>query len=41
MGNMLGLGNNLLGGLYTNFEKMDRAHITTTIPVQTTIPVKI
>jgi hypothetical protein len=39
MGSMLGLGNNLLGGLYTNFEKMDRAHITTTIPVQTTIPV--
>ena len=30
----------LLGGLYTNFEKMDRAHITTTIPVETTIPVK-
>ena len=36
----LGLGNNLLGGLYSNFEKMDRAHITTTIPVETTIPVK-
>lgn len=30
----------LLSGLYTNFEKMDRAHITTTIPVETTIPVK-
>ena len=40
VGNVLGLGNNLLGGLYTNFEKMDRAHITTTIPVETTIPVK-
>ena len=40
MGSVLGIGNNLLGGLYTNFEKMDRAHITTTIPVQTTIPVK-
>lgn len=40
MGSVLGLGNNLLGGLYTNFEKMDRAHITSTIPVQTTIPVK-
>lgn len=39
-GTVLGLGNNLLGGLYTNFEKMDRAHITTTIPVETTIPVK-
>ena len=37
---VLGLGNNLLGGLYSNFEKMDRAHITTTIPVETTIPVK-
>ncbi|MBC7879046.1 MAG: hypothetical protein H7Y59_17895 [Anaerolineales bacterium] len=40
MGSVLDLGNNLLGGLYTNFEKMDRAHITSTIPVQTTIPVK-
>jgi hypothetical protein len=30
----------LLGGLFTNFEKMDRAHITTSIPVETTIPVK-
>jgi hypothetical protein len=38
--NVMGLGNSLLGGLYTNFEKMDRAHITTTIPVETTIPVK-
>lgn len=36
----LGLGNDLLGGLYSNFEKMDRAHITSTIPVETTIPVK-
>jgi hypothetical protein len=34
------IGNGLLGGLYTNFEKMDRAHITRTIPVETTIPVK-
>ncbi|MDD2922094.1 MAG: hypothetical protein PHQ36_07385 [Anaerolineales bacterium] len=34
------LGPNLLGGLYTNFEKMDAAHITTNIPVETTIPVK-
>ena len=40
VGYMLGLGNDLLGGLYKNFEKMDRAHITTTIPVETTIPVK-
>ena len=34
------LGNGLLGGLYTNFEKMDNAHITRTIPVNATIPVK-
>jgi hypothetical protein len=27
-------------GLYTNFEKMDRAHITRTVPVETMIPVK-
>jgi hypothetical protein len=37
---LLKMGDSLLGGLYTNFEKMDRAHITTTIPVETTIPVK-
>lgn len=30
----------LLGGLYENFEKMDSAHITKTIPVDATIPVK-
>ena len=40
MGSALNIGNSVLGGLYTNFEKMDRAHITSTIPVQTTIPVK-
>jgi hypothetical protein len=34
------IGSGVLGGLYTNFEKMDRAHITRTIPVETTIPVK-
>ena len=34
------IGPDLLGGLYTNFEKMDAAHITSTIPVETTIPVK-
>jgi hypothetical protein len=34
------MGVGLLGGLYTNFEKMDRAHIITNIPVETTIPVK-
>ena len=38
--NLLVLGNQLFGGLYINFEKMDRAHITSTIPVETTIPVK-
>jgi len=37
---MLNLGTSILGGLYTNFEKMDRAHITTTIPINTTIPVQ-
>jgi len=40
IGSAMKMGNGLLGGLYTNFEKMDRAHITTTIPVETTIPVK-
>jgi hypothetical protein len=40
VGSIINMGNGLLGGLYTNFEKMDRAHITTTIPVETTIPVK-
>ena len=40
LSNALNIGNGLLGGLYTNFEKMDRAHITTTIPVTTEIPVK-
>lgn len=38
--NVANLGAGLLGGLYTNFEKMDRAHIITNIPVETTIPVK-
>ena len=38
--NMIGIGDKLLGDLYVNFEKMDRAHITTTIPVESTIPVK-
>jgi hypothetical protein len=40
LGSVMNIGNGLLGGLYTNFEKMDRAHITTTIPVETMIPVK-
>ncbi len=37
---LLNMGTDLLGGLYGNFEKMDRAHITTDIKVETTIPVK-
>ena len=40
VGNALNLGNSFLGGLYTNFEKMDRAHITRDVQVNTTIPVK-
>lgn len=36
--NIANLGSGVLGGLYTNFERMDAAHIKTTIPVQTTIP---
>jgi hypothetical protein len=40
VGSAMNMGNYLLGGLFTNFEKMDRAHITTTIPVKTEIPVK-
>ncbi|HVN14323.1 MAG TPA: hypothetical protein VMT73_01165 [Anaerolineales bacterium] len=34
-------GSNILGGLYTNFEKMDRASIKTTIPVDAQIPLNI
>lgn len=30
----------LLGGLYTNFVDMDKAHIKTTIPVSTQVPAK-
>lgn len=40
---LMGLGNQLLGlpgGLYANFEKMDRASIQTNVEVNTTIPVK-
>ena len=39
--NTANLGPGLLGGLYTNFERMDQAHIKTTIPVQTTIPLNM
>ena len=34
-----GIAEPLLGGLYTGFVQMDEAHITTTIPVNTTITV--
>lgn len=34
------VGAGLLGGLYSNFEKMERAHITTSIPIESTIPVQ-
>jgi hypothetical protein len=37
---LVDLGTSFLGGLYTNFEKMDRANIATDVQVQTTIPVK-
>ncbi len=39
--NVTGLGSGLLGGLYSNFERMDQAHIKTTIPVQTSIPLNM
>ncbi len=35
------LGSGVLGGLYTNFELMDQAHIKTDIPVQTSIPLNL
>ena len=38
--NVISLLPDLLGGLYSNFEKMDNAHITKTIPVSAQIPVK-
>jgi hypothetical protein len=39
--NATSIGPGLLGGLYTNFERMDQAHIKTTIPIQTTIPLDL
>ncbi len=39
--NAMGIGSGLLGGLYTNFERMDNAHIKTSIPVQTNIPLNM
>jgi len=35
------IGTGLVGGLYSNFERMDAAHITTTIPVQSNIPLSL
>ena len=35
------IGTGLVGGLYTNFERMDAAHIKTTIPVQDNIPLNM
>jgi hypothetical protein len=35
------IGTSILGGLYSNFEKMDRATIRRTIPVNTDIPLNI
>ncbi len=39
--NATGIGSGLLGGLYTNFERMDQAHIRTVIPVTTDIPLNM
>jgi hypothetical protein len=39
--NPMNIGSDLLGGLYANFEKMDRATIKTTIPVKSTVPLNI
>jgi len=38
--NPMALGSDVLGGLHTNFEKMDRAHIVTDIQVNPVIPVQ-
>ncbi len=39
--NAANLGSGVLGGLYSNFERMDQAHIKTEIPLQTTIPLNL
>lgn len=41
LSSVLNLANNLLSGLYTNFEKMYQAHIRATIPVSTQVPVQL
>lgn len=35
------LGPGVLGGLYSNFERMDQAHIKTMIPLQTVVPLNL
>ena len=39
--NTAALGPGVLAGLYTNFERMDQAHIKTEIPVQTIVPLSL
>jgi len=40
MSSMVNLGASLLGGLYGNFEKMERAHIVYNLPVNASVPVQ-
>lgn len=40
-GTATNIGSSILGGLYTNFEKMDRSTIKTTIPVDAQIPLNL
>jgi hypothetical protein len=39
--NVAGVAPGVLNGLYTNFERMDQAHIKTNIPIQTNIPLDL
>ena len=39
--NAAGLGQGLLGGLYSNFERMDQAHIKTVLSMQTNLPLNL
>lgn len=39
--NAADLGPGVLGGLYSNFERMDQAHIKAQIPVQTIVPLNL
>lgn len=39
--NVAAAGPRMLEGLYTNFDRMDQAHIRTTIPVQSNIPLNL